>query len=200
MGDHVIRIYFATSNMHKVAEAQKILSKYGVYLEPVDVRKVEIQSESLEEIAIYAATEAYSKVGKPVIVEDSGIFVESLNGFPGPYSSYVYKTIGLKGILKLLENEENRRATFKAVVALALGKDDVRVFKGMVEGVIANEIRGCKGFGYDPIFIPVGSGGRTFAEMDIEEKNMFSHRARAFEALGAWILANKDKLIYILSK
>jgi len=184
----------------KLLRHEKILSKYGVYLEPVDVRKVEIQSESLEEIAIYAATEAYSKVGKPVIVEDSGIFVESLNGFPGPYSSYVYKTIGLKGILKLLENEENRRATFKAVVALALGKDDVRVFKGMVEGVIANEIRGCKGFGYDPIFIPVGSGGRTFAEMDIEEKNMFSHRARAFEALGAWILANKDKLIYILSK
>ena len=194
----MIRLYFVTNNKHKVAEAQKILSKYSVELEPIDVKKVELQSESLEDIARYAAIEAYKIIAKPVVVEDSGLFIDALNGFPGPYSSYVYKTLGLKRILKLLEGEENRRARFIAVVALALSCEDVYLFKGVVEGAIAHEIRGEKGFGFDPIFIPIEGDGRTFAEMNSEEKNIISHRGRAFEALGRWISANRDKLIYIL--
>lgn len=193
----MIKLYFATNNKHKLEEARKVLDKYGVYLELIDVKKIEIQSELLDDIAKYAALEAYRLVRKPIVVEDSGIFIEVLKGFPGPYSNYVYKTIGLNGILKLLEGENNRRARFEAVVALALNEKEVQVFKGVVEGFIAYEIRGTKGFGFDPIFIPVDGGERTFAEMDTEEKNKFSHRGRAFEALGKWIAANKDKLIYI---
>ncbi|MEM1525728.1 MAG: XTP/dITP diphosphatase [Ignisphaera sp.] len=195
----MIKLYFATNNKHKLEEAQKVLNKYCVCLELIDVKKIEIQSELLDDIARYAVLEAYRFVKKPVIVEDSGIFIEVLKGFPGPFSNYVYKTIGLNGILKLLEGENNRRARFEAVVALALNEGEVRMFKGVAEGFIAYEIRGSKGFGFDPIFIPVEGDGRTFAEMDTEEKNKFSHRGRAFEALGKWIVANKDKLIYMVT-
>ncbi|MEM4788661.1 MAG: XTP/dITP diphosphatase [Ignisphaera sp.] len=194
----MIKLYFATNNKHKLEEAQKVLNKYNVYLELIDVKKIEIQSDILDDIAKYAALEVYKLVRKPIVVEDSGMFIDVLKGFPGPYSNYVYKTIGLKGILKLLENECNRKARFEAVVALALNDKEVQIFKGVVEGFIAYEIRGAKGFGFDPIFVPIEGDGRTFAEMDAEEKNKFSHRGKAFESLGRWVVANKDKLIYMV--
>lgn len=195
----MIKLYFATNNRHKLVEAQSVLKKYDVYLEPVDIKKLEIQSTSLDDIATYAAIDAYKQFGRTVVVEDSGLFIEALNGFPGPYSSYVYRTIGLSGVLKLMQGETNRRARFEAVVALAIDEDEVHLFKGVVEGTIAYEIRGNKGFGFDPIFIPVEGDGRTFAEMDIDEKNRYSHRGKAFDALGRWISMNRDKLKYILS-
>lgn len=193
----MIKLYFATNNKHKLVEAQNILVKYSVALEPVNIKKIEVQSESLEDIAKYAAVEAYKIVKKPVVVEDSGLFIDALNGFPGPYSSYVYKTIGLEGILKLLNGVSNREARFIAVVALALSEEEVYIFKGVTEGVIANDIRGDKGFGFDPIFIPREGDGRTFGEMSVDEKSALSHRGRAFDSLGRWVAVNKDKLKYI---
>ncbi|MEM1542202.1 MAG: XTP/dITP diphosphatase [Ignisphaera sp.] len=194
----MIKLYFVTNNMGKFNEAKEILNSYGVSLERIDTEKIEIQSTSLEDIARYSAIHVYKQVRKPIIVEDSGLFIDALNGFPGPYSSYVYKTIGLKGILKLLQGENNRKAVFEAVVALALREDMVLTFKGVVEGYIALEIRGSKGFGYDPIFVPKEGEGKTFAEMDIHEKNMYSHRGKAFRSLGMWINMNIDKLKYIV--
>lgn len=196
----MIKLYFVTNNKHKIAEAQTVLKNYDICLEPIDIKKIEIQSDSLEDIAKYAVIVAYKYIRKPVIVEDSGLFVDALNGFPGPFSNYVYKTIGLYGILKLLQNEANRRARFEAVVALALDEDNVKLFKGVTEGIIALEIRGDKGFGFDPIFIPIEGDGRTFAEMDVEEKSKYSHRGKAFSMLGRWVKANIDKLKYILSQ
>ncbi|MEM4868126.1 MAG: XTP/dITP diphosphatase [Ignisphaera sp.] len=198
MENIMIKLYFVTNNIGKFNEAKEILSSYGVFLERIDAEKIEIQSTSLEDIARYSAIHVYKQIRKPVIVEDSGLFIDALNGFPGPYSSYVYKTIGLKGILKLLQGENNRRAVFEAVVALALREDMVLTFKGVVEGYIAFEIRGSKGFGYDPIFVPKEGEGKTFAEMDIHEKNMYSHRGKAFRLLGMWINMNIDKLKYIV--
>ena len=184
-----MEIFFATNNMNKVREAEVILRDFGIRVVPVNVKKIEIQHDSLEEIARYAARIAYAELGKPVVVEDSGLFIDSLNGFPGPYSSYVYRTIGLRGVLKLLEDYreiELRRARFVAVVALALSESDIKVFRGVAEGFIAFEMRGSKGFGYDPIFIPMGSA-KTFAEMDPEEKGLYSHRGKAFRELGEWL-------------
>lgn len=195
----MMKLSFATNNIHKVAEAQYILKNYEIYLEPVNVEKIEIQSDSLDDIATYAAINAYKQIRRPVIVEDSGLFIEVLNGFPGPYSNYVYKTIGLQGILKLLQGEVNRRAQFVCVVAIALDEYNVYLFKGVSEGVISYEVRGNKGFGFDPIFIPTDGDGRTFAEMDMEEKCRCSHRGKAFNILGRWIYMNRDKLKYILS-
>ncbi len=190
-----MRIMFATNNMNKVMEANEILRSFGIELISTDVKKIEIQSDSLREIAVYAVRHVYNVVKSPVVVEDSGLFIEALNGFPGPYSSYVYKTIGLKGILKLMEGMGNRVARFVAVVALAISDKEIYVFEGVVEGYIAHEIRGSRGFGYDPIFIPFNHS-KTFAEMDRNEKNMYSHRGKAFRALGEWVYANRDRLIF----
>ncbi len=123
--------------------------------------------------------------GEGIFIEDSGLFVEALKGFPGVYSAYVFKTIGYSGILKLLAGVENRRAYFESVVGLKL-KGEVRIFRGRVDGVIAEKARGKGGFGYDPIFIPEGSE-KTFAEAP-EIKNRVSHRKRALEEMRKFLV------------
>ena len=108
-------VIFASSNIHKYEEAKKILSEFGINLEFFQTDLIEIQSDSLSEIALKKVLDAYDKCKKPVIVEDDGLFINSLSGFPGPFSSYVFKTIGNNGILKLIGN--NRTAQFRAVIA-----------------------------------------------------------------------------------
>jgi XTP/dITP diphosphohydrolase len=179
------RIYFATSNKNKFNEASRILEKYGYELVLFSFEKKELQSTDLGEIALQSALIAYTYVNAPVVVEDSGLFIKALNGFPGPFSSYVYKTIGVRGVLKLMEGVTDRSAYFEAAVAIVMPPFE-RVFKGSVYGRIADSPRGTGGFGFDPIFIPENED-RTFAEMSVEEKNRYSHRARAFEKLGIWL-------------
>ena len=197
MGGILIELPFASKNTHKLIEANIALRDYGVRLVPVDVEKLEIQSEDLEKIVTYAARYAYSKLRKPVVVEDAGLFIYALKGFPGPYSSYVFKTIGIEGILKLLEGLHDRSARFVSVVALAINENDIIVFRGEVEGSIVLRPRGSEGFGFDPIFMPQGQG-ETFAEMDAWRKTMVSHRGIAFRKLGEWVSKNRDKLIRLL--
>jgi len=108
-------VLFASSNIHKYEEAKKILDKFGIKLEFFQTDLMEIQSDSLSEIALKKVLDAYDKCNKPVIVEDDGLFIDSLSGFPGPFSSYVFKTIGNNGILKLIGS--NRSAQFRAVIA-----------------------------------------------------------------------------------
>jgi XTP/dITP diphosphohydrolase len=179
------RIYFATSNKNKFNEASRILEKYGYELVLFSFEKKELQSTDLGEIALQSALIAYTYVNAPVVVEDSGLFIKALNGFPGPFSSYVYKTIGVRGVLKLTEGVTDRSAYFEAAVAIVMPPFE-RVFKGSVYGRIADSPRGTGGFGFDPIFIPENED-KTFAEMSVEEKNKYSHRARAFEKLGIWL-------------
>jgi XTP/dITP diphosphohydrolase len=126
----------------------------------------------------------------PFVVEDAGLFIEHYSGFPGVYSSYALSTIGLKGILKLMEGLENRDARFHSVVAYRYGTE-IRTFQGMVKGNIAQSIRGTSGFGFDPIFIPKEVEGKTFGEMMAEEKKSLSHRAKAFKKLGKWLASSK---------
>ena len=180
-----LELYFVTDNRGKLREVENILKQFGIKVVQASVRKTEIQSNDLGEIALYAARRAFLQLRKPLFVEDAGLFIDSLNGFPGPYSSYVYKTIGVKGVLKLLEGVTNRRACFKSYVALILPPLE-KLFMGEVCGVISDEARGSGGFGFDPIFRPEGSA-KTFAEMSLEEKNRYSHRAKAVRAMGEWL-------------
>lgn len=164
---------FITSNQHKHAEIQKMTHL------PIVQKKVdypEIQADTLEEVAQFGVEYCYSVVKEPCFVEDSGLFIEALKGFPGVYSKYVLMTVGCEGILRLLD--ENRKASFKSVIAYADGRN-TQLFAGEVKGRIAERKKGLKGFGFDPIFIPEGEN-RTFAEMDTEEKNSYSHRGKAF--------------------
>ena len=122
-------------------------------------------------------------------MEDAGLFVDSLRGFPGPYAAYVYKAISNPGLLKLMEEMRNRKATFQSVIAYYNGTAKPTIFIGETNGEIAAEERWGKskaGFGFDPIFIPEGSQ-KTFAEMEIEEKNQLSHRAKSVHKFAEWL-------------
>jgi XTP/dITP diphosphohydrolase len=182
-------IFFATNNINKFNEARKVLEEYKIAVGMLRVKTLEIQSESLEEIAKTSVIEAFEKCNLPVIAEDAGLFIEALKGFPGPYAAYVYKTIGNRGLLRLMENVENRKAEFQSAVAFYSSEFKSPIcFKGEAIGEITKEERKGyhkSGFGFDPIFKPANCN-RTFAEMSLTEKNMHSHRAKALHKFAEW--------------
>ena len=187
MGKRVV--YFATGNREKLREVTDILQGYPLMIEQVDAKGVEIQSNSIEEIAKESATTAAQRTNLPVFVEDTGLFIQGLNGFPGPYAAYVHRTIGLRGVLALMENAPTREAYFLSAVAFAAPEIKSVVFTGKAPGRIAASARGSGGFGYDPIFEPEGGGGRTFGEMSLVEKNRLSHRALAVRKFAEWYVS-----------
>ncbi len=178
------KIIFVTGNAHKVKEANNILSPLGVTVEQNNCGYPELQEDNLEAIAKFGAQWAADKLGQEVMVDDSGLFIEALGGFPGPYSAYVFDTLGNERILKLMEDEANRSAVFKCVIGYCRSGEEALVFSGEVAGKIAKEIRGSAGFGYDPIF---EVNGATFGEMNEEEKNRLSHRYRALMKFARWL-------------
>jgi XTP/dITP diphosphohydrolase len=185
-------ILFVTGNQHKVEEANRILFPLGLKVKMADCEKIEIQSNSLASIAEYAAMLAAKKMCAPVIVEDSGLFIGALGGFPGPYSSFVFKTLGCEGVLRLLHGIPNRGSSFQCAVSYCLPDAAPKTFGGRADGAISANARGSMGFGFDPIFLPSKGGGRTFAELSMEEKGLLSHRGAAFRGLGAWLSSRKE--------
>ena len=174
---------FATTNEGKVREARAYLADVVDDLEAWDYDYPELQADDLGTIASHGARDAFAAGdGTPVFVEDAGLFVEGLGGFPGPYSSYVYGTIGNEGLWRLAGELEDRAAAFRSVVAYADGETE-RTFEGVVRGTIVAP-RGDGGFGYDPIF---EYDGRTFAELSTDEKNAVSHRGRALATFADWL-------------
>ena len=177
-------LFFATSNNHKFEEAQRILSNLGLEINMFKTTLEEIQSNSMNEIAKRKALDAFRKIKKPVIIEDDGLFIESLDGFPGPYSSYVYDTIGNKGIMRLLENIETRNAKFVAIIAYCDGENNVNLFESSIPGKISLSIEE-GGWGYDPIFIPDGES-KTYA--NVSDKDKFSHRSASLKKFSDWFM------------
>jgi XTP/dITP diphosphohydrolase len=173
-------IYFVTGNWGKFEEAREILGE----VEQRNIGYVEIQADTLEEVAAFGIREVAEKLAGPAMIEDAGLFIHGLKGFPGVYSAYVFDTIGNDGVLRLMEGIEDRRAAFRSVVAYAEAGGEPVVFAGELEGEIATEPRGSGGFGYDPIF---EVGNKTIAEMELSEKNSISHRGRSIRALESWL-------------
>ncbi len=184
-------LIFVTTNRHKFEEASEIARRYGIQIEHRDMSYTEIQADSLEDIIRPGVQQACAALSLPCFAEDAGLFVRALRGFPGPYSKYVFYTLGNEGILKLMDGKTDRRAEFRSVVGYCDPESRPRVFVGAVEGNITLESRGAHGFGFDPIFAPLEGDGRTFAEMATDEKNRFSHRARAIEAFFRWFKQRK---------
>jgi len=180
--------YFVTGNMQKFREASAVLSEFNISIAMLNLEATEIQSDSIDEIAKASALEAGKKSNMPVFVEDAGLFINALNGFPGPYSSYIYRTLGCPGILKLMKEVAKRDAYFYSSVAFCdSGKSySLKCFSHKVDGNITLKERGIQGFGFDPIFEPSSEPSRTFAEMTQYEKNKCSHRARALRKFAAW--------------
>lgn len=172
-------LLFASSNKNKYKEAKEILAKFGIKVGFLKFSPTEIQSDSIRDIAMQKVLGAYQKCKTAVIVEDDGLFIESLGGFPGPYSSYVFKTIGNDGILNLVKKQ--RKADFVSVIAFCDHKKPI-LFEAKTSGRISHAKKG-RGWGYDPIFIPEGKN-KTYAQM--KEKNTLSHRYRALKKFASW--------------
>jgi XTP/dITP diphosphohydrolase len=175
-------VYFITSNKGKVVEATAKLSPLGFRVVQKNLGYPEVQVDSLEEVAQYGMEQVRERFGKPFMLEDAGVFIQALEGFPGVYSKYVFFTIGLPGILRLLDRVQNRSAVFRSVYAYHEPGKKPLLCTGECPGTIINECRGTNGFGYDPLFVPDGAT-QTFAEMTVEQKNQYSHRAKALEML-----------------
>ena len=177
-------LFFASSNENKFQEAERILSNSGVQINFYKTILEEIQSNDLNDIAEKKAINAYDLIQKPVVIEDDGLFINSLNGFPGPYSSYAYDTIGNKGIMSLLENSQTRDANFVSIIAYCDNDYDVKLFESSIPGKISSVIEK-GGWGYDPIFIPNGES-KTYA--NVSDKDKFSHRSAALTKFSNWFL------------
>ena len=175
-------IYIATSNANKVREIQAILN---VPVEQVEIDLSEIQAIHVEEVIKLKAREAYLRLGRPVLVEDTGLSIHAWNGLPGALVRWFLKTVGPAGICQMLESFPDRSATAKTCLGLFDGTR-AQVFTGQVDGAIAPFPSGEGGFGWDSIFIPAG-GKKTFAEMSAEEKDAISMRRKAVDQLKAYL-------------
>ena len=189
----MIELVVATRNRHKTREIQDILGpEFKVCdLADTDVPEIRENGTSFEENAKLKALAASRHLPALVIADDSGLEVDALGGAPGIYSArYAGAKATDRGkidkLLRELERvratEDERRARFRCVVALARNGDLLGIFEGKVEGRIIDTARGDSGFGYDPIFVPDGFE-QTFGELPREVKNKTSHRAKAIRAV-----------------
>lgn len=180
-------LIFITGNAAKAAQLAMHLD-FPVEHKKIDL--VEIQSLDLDEIIGYKAKEAYSRIKKPVLVEDTSLKFSALNNLPGPLVKWFMNGIGNKGLCKLLDGYNDRTAEAEVCFGLYDG-NSLKTFRNTVKGSIAIEPAGKTGFGWDPIFIPAGRS-KTWGEMDMEEQMQTSVRRGALKKLEAFLLASSD--------
>ena len=180
-----MEMFFVTHNEAKFIEAKHVAEEFNLSIDWFKFEYEEIQENNLEPIAKSSCLKLIQDnpqfKDRNFFLEDAGLFIDSLNGFPGPYSSYIYQTLGNEGILKLMEGKENRSAQFKSVVAF-FQNNKIELYKGITEGRIIYEKRGNQGFGFDPIFQP-SDCDLAFAEMSLKTKNLYSHRQKSLREL-----------------
>lgn len=186
-----MKILIATNNKHKVAEINDKIAEYGLTVELITFPELSNQSieieeygATLEENALIKAKTSFEMFNIPSFADDTGLEVFSLNGLPGVQSARFSGTYGndranREKLLSMLKGKvgDERKARFRTVICFFDGSEP-KFFEGICYGKIIEEEKGDKGFGYDSIFVPDGFD-RTFAEMDLSEKNQISHRSRA---------------------
>ena len=188
-----MRILFATSNQNKVAEVGKLLAEAGCTVEQLLVDGIapnfnEPKELGIEVVASSKMTQALLMLeqegisGVAVMVEDSGVFLDAFDEWPGAESADVEAEMGLEGVLSLLEKDMPRGAEYRAVAMVSDGTSTWRT-EGVCRGRIADSARGKGGFGYDPIFIPDDGDGRTFGEWEEGKYTGITHRAKAMNRL-----------------
>lgn len=191
-----MKLVFATHNKNKVTEIQQLLPDTFEILTLTDIgchEDIPETADTIEGNALLKARYVFDKFGYPCFADDTGLEVTALNNEPGVYSARYAgepsnSVANIEKLLKNLENQKDRSARFKTVIAL-VGNSGEKMFTGICEGTIIKERKGTSGFGYDPIFVPTGFD-KTFAEMTLEEKGAISHRGKAVRALVERLLAN----------
>ena len=201
MGDQAGRqpsLVLATGNPDKVVELRSLLGdRYVVESRPTDLPETVEDGETLEANALKKAREVAARAGALSVADDTGLFVAALGGRPGvrtgryagEHATYDENVDKLLAELADRDGPDERAAAFRTVIAARWPDGTELTVEGRVDGWITPERRGTGGFGYDPVFVPHEGDGRSFAEMTTDEKNEFSHRARAIEALLAALRA-----------
>ncbi|WP_425393029.1 RdgB/HAM1 family non-canonical purine NTP pyrophosphatase [Ekhidna sp.] len=185
-----MKICFASHNANKVKELNQLMPDdiQIIGLDELQITEdIQETGKTLEENSLIKARYVYDKHRLPVLADDSGLLVTTLNGEPGVYSA---RYAGLEKddnknmdlLLSNLKGKTDKSAEFQTVITFIDSEGDTHQFKGHVEGEIITEKRGTNGFGYDPIFMPKGYD-KTFAELSSEVKNRISHRAKAIQKL-----------------
>ena len=191
-----MKLIFATHNSNKAFEIQKLLPKdfQVLSLDDIDFQEEIPENEpTIEANSAFKAQFIFNKFNLNCFADDTGLEIEALNGKPGVHSARYAgeernSDANMNRVLDELSGIENRNARFKTVITLIINGDQ-HIFEGIVNGQIISEKRGENGFGYDPIFIPENEI-RTFAEMELDEKNKYSHRARALEKMIEFLKKN----------
>lgn len=192
--DNVLVI--ASHNKGKIAEIQALVQSVGIKVlsaADLDVSEPEETGDSFTENATLKALHTTEHTGKAALADDSGLVVPAIGGAPGIYSArWAGPTKDFSIAFRRIQNElanQNPAAYFTCVLALSLPDGTIHTFKGRIDGTLHFPPRGDHGFGYDPIFIPTGYD-KTFAEIAAEEKNLISHRAKAFQQFAQFLKGN----------
>jgi XTP/dITP diphosphohydrolase len=185
-----------TGNPGKLAEARRLA---GRGLEAVAIDLPEIQSLDLEAVLRAKGDEAWRRIGRPLVVEEAGLGLAALNGFPGPLVKWMLDAVGAEGIARAAAALGDTRAVARCALLYLDGPTDgarTVLAHGATDGRLVLPARGARGFGWDPVFVPDGAGesggagdGRTFGELSDTEKDAISHRGRAWRALLARLAA-----------
>ena len=183
-------IYFATTNKHKFGEVKEILAEFGLKAKQLEIEKIEPRGESVESIAKNSAKTISNQTKLPIILEDTGVFFEAYNNFPGPLPKFIFESIGYEGIMRLL-NGKSRNAYFKTVAAYCEPNKDPVLFEGIMKGRITEKVFNLKKdvMPYERIFVPEGHN-KTLSDLSRNEKNKISHRSKAFRKFGKWFNEN----------
>jgi len=182
----VKKIYFATTNEGKLKEAESIL---GIKVIGTPLEIEEIQSLEAVKVATQKAKDYFKILKKPIFAEDMALSFSALKGFPGTYIKDFLDTFGNKGLVELIKGNKDRTAYAQTTIVYIDREGLEHVFTGIVKGKISDKPKGDKGFGWDPIFIPEGEN-KTFGEMELNEKNKYSMRAKALKKLSSWLNKN----------
>lgn len=167
-----MEIIYVTGNKYKVELAQRILGPLGVEIIQKKIYCPEIQDNDIENISKFSAKYAAKELGSAVIKNDSGLIIEGLNGFPGPYTAYIEDTITENGIIQLMQGIENRKAYFIEVISYCEPNKEPVSFVSKTYGTISNEKRGEFGWSFDRIFVPANQD-KTLAEIEDDERWKF---------------------------
>jgi len=165
-----MKIYFITGSKGKFEEVKQIIPD----ILQKDIDMPEIQEIDARKIITYKLQEALKHIKSGCIVEDTSLYISSLNGLPGPLIKWFMKTVNVNGLFSMVANQKDKSAIAKTIIGYAKNSKDVTFFEGEVKGKIVKP-RGDMGFGWDPIFQPDDSK-KTFGEMSLEEKMKFSMR------------------------
>jgi XTP/dITP diphosphohydrolase len=184
-----MKISFITTNKGKFEEVQSLFREYGIEVEWIKRKYDEDNDDTVEDTAKKASRKLADELKSPIVLEDTGLFFEAYNGFPGPAPKFVFKTLGYEGIFRLLEGT-SRKAYFETYAAYCEPGQEPIIFSGKMEGEITEKIfnvdKDFDAMPYDRIFIPDGKDV-TISDMTMDEKNKLSQRSIAFRKLGEYL-------------